>query len=182
MGFRVLCAAAAVVAGVGSADAATVTHDIVFTVTDAYDLTSYFDYEIEEMVEVRTDLPGFWGFATGSSTRGILEIVETVATQLTVRLVVAGTAVFEADDASGTIEAFYAVSGISGYKMDGLRWTGTSGKLEYTYDGSPDFTFADATISLAPIPLPATAALLPMGIGALAWMRKRRRLADRPLG
>ena len=175
MDIRALCTAAAVFIGVGSAaDAATVTHSIVFTVTDAYDLTSYFDYEKEEHVDRRTELSGFWGFATGSSTRGTLEIVEESSGHLEISLTVAGNVIFEADT-SGTSEDFYAVDGISGYIMEGLRWTGASGTFDYTKDGQPDYTFADATISLAPVPLPPAVALMPMGLGTLALLRKRRR-------
>ena len=56
------------------------------------------------------------------------------------------------------------------YDGDGFRFSGDG------YQGSADAITATFTIvELAPVPLPASVALLPLGIGALAMMRRRRR-------
>ena len=53
----------------------------------------------------------------------------------------------------------------------------TDGLHGYFYvDEYSQFTILDIK-DLAPVPLPSAIALLPLGLGALAFMRKRRRTA-----
>lgn len=58
------------------------------------------------------------------------------------------------------------------YYGAGFHFSG-DGYWGHAFSITSTFTIVD----LAPVPLPASAALLPMGIGALALMRRRRRLA-----
>ena len=180
MYIRSLCAAAVVAVGVGQADAATVvTHDIIFTVTYAVDRQEVEIFEEDEVrfENIDTPLAEFWGVPVGSPARGTLTISNDVPNpygDVFVSLVVAGTTLYN-EVADGTFDDFDGIQGISGYLWESIRWQNGSGFLWYTYDGRPNYTFADATITLAPVPLPAAAALLPLGIGALALMRRRRR-------
>ncbi len=153
-----------------AAEAATVSRRVSFTVVSAFD--SYWPGD----ERIDTPLPGFWGFGTGSSERGTLTVSDCAgAGCLFAELVVAGRTLFS-ENVSGTFDKFSGLQDeVSGTKWEEIAWNGLSGVLQYTFDGHPDYTFADATIELAPVPLPAPAILLPMGIGAVAAMRKRRR-------
>ncbi|WP_306608556.1 VPLPA-CTERM sorting domain-containing protein [Paracoccus sp. WLY502] len=60
-----------------------------------------------------------------------------------------------------------------------ISWDGTTGSVYYYYDEQDHVwdRMVTGTIQLAPVPLPASAALLPLGIGALVLVRRRRRTA-----
>lgn len=175
MSIRTLIAAAvtAVGAAVGIGQAEAATHDIVFTVTDAYvaHVPIYDDQEPS-----REDLPGYWGFLTGNPVRGTLTVSDgpDMGT-LIATLIVGGTTLYD-HLVSGSANDFTGIEGSSGFVWDALEWNGSTGLFQFTQDERPQITLADASIALAPVPLPATAALLPIGIGALALMRRRRRL------
>lgn len=177
MNVRALCAAAVVAVGVGQAEAATVTHKVIFTVTEAVD-TYYpvYDGGPSDAPNVDTHRDGFWGLETGKPTRGTLTVSDDClgfGCPL-VKLVVAGTTLYD-DVAEGVLNSFEGIQGFSGYKWEYIKWNGSSGIFQHIYDATPTVTFAEASMTLAPVPLPATAALLPLGVGALAMMRKRRR-------
>lgn len=176
VGLKAMCAAAALMVGVGQAEAATVTHNIVFTVTDAYD-RYYPDYGTDpSLPPSRTNRDEFWGFKVGEALNGTLTITKECVNLgcLMAKLIVAGTTLYD-QKVSGTFDAFEGIKGSSGYLWEYIAWDGISGLFQYTYDNSPIVTYADATIELAPVPLPMAGTLLPVGIGALAMMRKRRK-------
>ncbi|GHG11266.1 VPLPA-CTERM sorting domain-containing protein [Paracoccus aerius] len=55
-------------------------------------------------------------------------------------------------------------------------WASDDGRWSYhAWYSAAKFTVVEIVDTPAPVPLPATAALLPLGIGALATMRKRRK-------
>ena len=160
MGIGNWCFGLAAAMAVGTAaEAATVAHKIDFTVTEAFD-----EYIAEDETEVsyRTPLPGFWGFETGETNRGTLTISECGTRCVLVDLVVAGRSLFS-DLGEGSTDDFFAVSDDIDYSWLNLWWTGTSGIFQYDQDRRPYYSFAEANISIAPVPLPAPAMLLPVG-------------------
>lgn len=176
MGIRALCAAAAVVVGMGSA-AEAATYTGTFTLVSAvkeYETSNPGDPDLPD-----EELPGHWGVATGNTVEATFNIN-----------VYADWVVFEVFH--GNIEIFneriYASgSGYTGgqsgwadsyYGWKELTWDGAqSGSVVYWGENYPWYAVIKGTFSIdpAPVPLPATAALLPLGIGALVAVRKRRR-------
>lgn len=66
-----------------------------------------------------------------------------------------------------------AVNFWSGATSD--RYTSTDGRFEWFSGEENSYFEVVAAPDMSPIPLPASAALLPLGIGALAMIRKRRK-------
>lgn len=56
-----------------------------------------------------------------------------------------------------------------------LSWNGKSGTWLYAPDDGSFEPYATVSFQIAAIPLPASAALLPIGVGALATLRRRKR-------
>lgn len=170
VGLKAMCAAAALAVGVGQA-AEAATYDVIFTITTAQH--DYLDFDDGQKV-TRTYLPEWWGVEVNTPMQGILEIgADAVAS-----LVVNGRSFFGQADATQWQDAENSwTEGQGGVWYSYMTWTGAAGAWYHTADHRPDYYDVYADISLAPVPLPMTAALLPLGIGALALMRKRRRLA-----
>ncbi|WP_103171623.1 hypothetical protein [Paracoccus sp. SY] len=170
MGIKALCAAAAVVAGVGSAEAATVDH-VKLT------LTAEYICEAGECDEPAPSVAKFMGIPVGQSVYGDLHIGDKDA-DLFQRIVffskgtVNNLGYFRDDYSDGRYSERSSIEGLYAYL---INWNGLVGSLWYRDDDYPWSLDVSGTIELAPVPLPATAALLPMGLGALALMRRRRR-------
>lgn len=166
MGIRSLCAAAVVAVGFGSAaDAATVTHNIIFTM-NFLDGPQYH-----------------WGIKEGQKANGTLEIIEGSFDENWLTLTINGYSAYSGK-ASGSGGYYDGITGIVGYGYQVIQWGLTSGKFADAYDDEDGIfelqaegTMVLGTLPPSPIPLPAAAAFLPIGIGALAVMRKRRRSA-----
>lgn len=166
MGIRALCAAAAVVVGVGQAEAAT--YNVMFTIARA----DHVYYPADNSEYTITPLGEWRGMLVNSPLRGLLKLEEGITPILSV----GGKFLFGGGDAENYADGSWWQTNETLY--DYLTWTGAEGTWMRREDNLPDYLFVDADIQLAPVPLPATAALLPMGIGALALMRKRRRLVS----
>ncbi len=173
MSFRPMVLAAVMAVGIGQvADAALVEYDIVITVNRA----NYYYYPIGGENH-STPLGGWWGLKTGVPTAGILR-VQTYDTERAIAdLIIPGIdAIFVSEGYSYLRDGYYSWLGVGSSYVGGLTsltWNGNEGSLIYGQDHLPHYTIADASFSV--IPLPASAALLPLGIGAIAMMRKRRR-------
>ncbi len=174
MGIRALCAAAAVVVGVGSAaEAATV--DVVFTLTEAVE---HYMPPWDESAWVDTPLLVYNGLAVGSTYNGTLTVEDKpfnggIFTWAT--LLIDGKTIYDFI-VDGDLTAFHGQS--EGFiQWTTLDWDGAAGQFQYNHDILPYDTIVIGSFALAPVPLPATAALLPLGIGALAVLRRRRRLS-----
>ena len=76
------------------------------------------------------------------------------------------------DDRSGIIK--------DGDSLEYWLWGRGTSNTDYTKDIWQQFENQSAyfTVLPAPVPLPASIAMIPMGIGALALLRRRRRLPD----
>lgn len=180
MGIKALCAAAAVVvAGVGAVDAAVVRKDVTFTFSEAVrweegdlhdrtdDVFTYFDHHL--------------GLPVGSPIKGeltITDIADAWGEDLRwVNLVVGGVKLFADEVAfTGPRHAFFNDTR-TGWDWYRLELFDALGFYEYFDDDRPNAYTATGTFSIAPVPLPASAALLPLCFGALALLRKRRRSA-----
>lgn len=59
-----------------------------------------------------------------------------------------------------------------------LTWNGNTGSISYSFGDLWSYEAAKIELGtyVAPVPLPAGAALLPLGLAALAMFRKRRRI------
>lgn len=168
MGIRALCAAAAVVVGAGSAaDAATV---------DRVSLTLDAEYICEmDICEDPEPAVDFYGLPTDGPVTGWLSIGDENSEWLRSITFTLGNSIIDFGRFQGT-SGEYQNADLLGFFTDFfIRWNGTAGSLSYRDDGAPWSLDVQGTIELAPVPLPATAALLPMGLGALAMMRRRRR-------
>lgn len=170
VGIKAMCAAAALAVGVGQTEAAT--YDVIFTITEAQH--DYLDFDNNQAV-TRTYLSEWWGMAVNAPLRGVLEMGADGIFPL---LTVSGLTLFRTPDAgqAGSSETSWTEG--TGAWYNTLTWTGSQGTWYRTEDQRPDYYNISADIRLAPVPLPVSAALLPMGIGALAFLRKRRRLVS----
>lgn len=214
MGIRALCAAAAVVAGMGSAEAATVANydfwlryegtafrDLSYASADeTTDIDFYGSTGPKEMPDgVKSTL--FRGLQIGDVIRAVVQVVhpdvpveddpyygnggrtpicqigpwDCTATNYTFPQTDGFFLAFDDVwdlDLKVVVGSAFIVDFWAGAYGNGIETT-DDGLYLYTYNRSHDtFTVVDQP---APVPLPATAALLPMGIGALAMMRKRRK-------
>lgn len=173
MGIRTLCAAAAVVVGVGSAaDAATYfgTFTLVSAIRE-YEAVYHGDPHLPDVV-----LPSYWGVATGDTVSATITVTDSPGGVL-FGISTAGGMIFDSplSLAGGVYRGFEKGDE---WGWEGLTWDGgMAGTIDYYGDMRPWFPVVKGTFTLAPVPLPAPAALLPIGIGALALMRRRRRLA-----
>lgn len=168
VGIKAMVAAAALAFGAGQ-PAQSATYDVMFTITKAEHIYSPLD----QVGGGITPLSEWWGMAVNTSLRGVLEYGENIFPVLTV----GGSRLFGEwgyawQDPPGTwIEQNFA------WNYNYLTWTGSEGTWLRWEDSEPDYYRIEGEFRLAPVPLPATAALLPLGIGALALMRRRRRLS-----
>lgn len=174
MGIRALCAAAAVVVGVGSAaEAATV--DVVATMVYAEYSTGPVD---DHSSWVITNPSEYWGIPNGQSLPGTLSMSDVVYDGFThawATFVVSGATIFD-HAVSGDFSSFYGMNTDKPFQFYSLEWNGKDGLFQYSSDMGNYLESVVIEFTLAPVPLPATAALLPVGLGALAMMRRRRRL------
>lgn len=177
MSIRTFCAAAVVALGVGQAEAATV-YDVIFTITKAKHLyiDDCYDEDGSYTTCVSTELlPDWRGMSVGDPLRGVFAVGDDGFATLDV----GGLRLF---GDWGAYQAYdgdaYWWEGSGGVWYTYLSWNGTAGTLFHSLDNRPDSYDTYASLTLAPVPLPATAALLPLGIGALAMMRRRRRVVS----
>ncbi|VDS07595.1 hypothetical protein PARHAE_00772 [Paracoccus haematequi] len=218
MGIRALCAAAAVVVGVGSAAEAATYRTTSLEMTVRYDGTHFSDvsyYDAKEGdaifqgdVEAGDTSLGLQSYLFGFPEIGtVFDFIVTVIVPLvpiddyyygnggrtpvcqlgpwdctdTNRTYGGNESIFLAWDddwivegplqVGQSIEVFYHM--IYGGN-DGIMYTNDgshvySHEIEYSY-----FTVLSVD-RISPVPLPATSALLPLGLGALAVLRKRRK-------
>lgn len=168
-------AAAAVAVGVGQAEAAT--YDVVLELTDQV----YFCV-IDECTEPEPDETDFEGIPLFTAIQGVLDISPDSFFTDWIRIT------FAFDGKVSDLGLFY--DEISHYEsVDNdpsqsywISWNGQSGSIGYGDDELPNdppygrIVFGDiSAVDVAPVPLPASAALLSMGFGALALMRRRRK-------
>ncbi len=179
MKFRSLVAAALLAVGLGQAAGAATVQTISFKLDrlSVYCMGGCNQYPSSQTHE-------FAGLRQGGSRLGQLYIDEA-ADGSTVEL-----ALSYGEDFSNTLfrhvlkrmdDGKYLFDSVSmvvpSWSISTVKWDGYSGSWRYypdTYSVEQDTTIS---FDLAPVPLPTTAALLPLGIGALAVMRKRRRNA-----
>lgn len=163
---RTLVASAAVAVGIGQA-AQAATHNIVFTITRA----EHIYYPADESVYEVTPLDGWWGLAAHTPLKGILDIADDDRATLDV----AGTRIVDGWYGADLPQGGRRWLQGDGFSYTTLDWYGDKGSVEYGADYLPDYYEADATVALAPIPVPASAALLPLGVAVLSSLRKRSR-------
>lgn len=176
MGIKSVCAAAALAAGVGPAANAATVHHVKITLADSYRCAVE---PCSAEVPLATD---FYGLPLGQALFGWLSIGDLDSEgyqEIT----------FSHD---GTIHSFgrfdtwYSNSFYLSIEVTRIAtqyfgagfyvsWGGTTGDLRYFNDDVPWSRDLRSPIELVPAPLPATAALLPLGIGALAMLRRRRK-------
>lgn len=187
MSFRSLVAAALLAVGVGQAsDAATIVgwRDAYGTphpvYREAYDVDLYFDqgyiggadnpieawgiYNKETPVSMRIMVdwfePDYWADVSVSSRGQDWSIIGS-ALQMNGNFIASGS------NPNG--EAF---------TLELSRFSDFAGYIDLADQAGSYYDWALLSVEnvrLAPVPIPATAALLPLGLGALAMMRKRRR-------
>lgn len=170
MGIRALCAAAAVAVGVGSAaEAATVSdHDVAITLNDVFYMCNYCNPG-ERPPTGDTAL----GLKKGVMEIGHLSIIED-AGRLDYTLTFTGGRVI-GTDLQKTNSIWTDYWGFNQFSWDAQTLVGS---IRLYNDSIPWESVVNIGIAdISTVPLPATAALLPMGIGALAVVRKRRRRA-----
>lgn len=199
MGIRALCAAAAVVVGAGSAaDAATYRYELTYQ-NSLFSDAEVWRIEPEELLFAGNlnSTDDLWGIPTAlpgivPGTKVMFELIFDAGK--VVRCMIGS---FDCHPGK-TVYARWGESPIfTEHEFMEMRFSGEAqiGTLVELYDirnaaghvfSTPDyyisvwsrysyFTVSDLTPGIAPVPLPATAALLPLGIGALAILRRRRR-------
>lgn len=176
VGLKAMCAAAALMVGVGQAEAAVMpspygTYDVEFTLEGVY---SACNITCEDPVQVP-----YAGMSLGDTQRGVLDIREG-SNPYTIVVDFSWVGGVLADDLEliGTVGNSYANSlyfALSWERIGGL-FTGMFTGVNYPLNNGDieqlnDFRFTE----IAPVPLPMAGTLLPVGIGALAMMRKRRK-------
>lgn len=169
-----LCAAAALAVGAGQAQAATVDR-VTLTLTGEYHCF-YSDGDCSGFGPVPS-FDCFYGLPVGQAITGWLSIGDpdehrNQAISFTVNDFVyrlGGQFIDYFSDRN-----YHQASDCCSFL---IAWNGATGSISYMDDASPWSTEVYGTISIAPVPLPAAAALLPLSLGALAWIRRRRRLA-----
>ena len=171
MGIRALCAAAAVVvAGVGAVDAATVDH-VKLTLNAEYICEEGECGEPAPSISSFRDIPigsAIYGdLVIGDRDEDLFQIIQFVSKGTTYHL-----GRFLDWQSTGNYIEDAAMDFFYWYQ---INWNGSEGSLRYRDDNVPWSLEVQGTIELAPVPLPATAALLPLGIVALAMLRRRRR-------
>lgn len=170
-----MCAAAVVAVGVGSsADAATVVHKV--NIKLIYAEEQIWSDDISEIIG-RNVYEEYWTIPTGQTRRGAISVEELPTGQVRAIVTVGSNIVADlvGEGSVNSIDIFFDRSG-GGYDWTALTWENGAGALEKSYDYTFRTFGARANIvSPPPVPLPAAGALLPLGIGALAAMRKRRR-------
>lgn len=170
MGIRMLCLAAAAAVGVGQAGAATVRYDAYYTLTS---ISVVCDGGCERYPEEEVNV--YAGIRDGQTAKGQLTITDDVPGQIHLefrygaelaRLLFRNTLSLRAD---GSYRYAFADVRVSWDGILGVfnEWPPTS-RIEQK-------TSVEFGILPAPIPLPASAALLPIGLAALTMIRRRRK-------
>lgn len=176
---RRLFLAVAAVLGLGSgAQAATVNAS--FTLVSAIDVHDPLNPDVEPKQPDR-QLSEWWGVPVGKTVAATVTIGEGTAEWLRFTLRTASEVIFDDFVAiSGT--SFYG--GIAGpdWGWTTLEWDGSlfgSGSILAKGAEDPWFKeiYGEFRLQPAPVPLPFSATLLPLGFGALAAIRRRRRSA-----
>lgn len=184
VGLKAMCAAAALMVGVGQAEAATARCER----SDAYDppiygtkLTYDFDVFIRQGFIDNEDNPIE---AYGPYSKNVAVPMRANITSLPADYC-ADITLSSLGQTWQTTESFGTLGFVAfGNTADGGRFVfslfndliGDSLDIEWHTADSYAWVLLDIeNVRLAPVPLPATAALLPVGIGALAMMRKRRK-------
>lgn len=169
MGIRALCLAAAAAVGVGQAEAAT--YQVRLTLT-AHDYSCYYCEGYP-----KPKVGKFAGLSEGQSVAATLTI-DTIPYQASFS--------FEYPEGSVSSRGYWFEVSPNAYtnlaNEGSFSYSAISGMIAGSYfyfehdgiTGWGEYAAFDFT-ELAPVPLPASAALLPLGIGALAIVRKRRR-------
>lgn len=189
VGLKAMCAATALMVGVGQAEAAVMplplgSYEILMTFENA---SVYCRYDCED-----EQVHPFVGISVGETKRGTLNILPVWDFQnggyypdsIGLDLTWEGGTIFQPmysltrleDDRNyflnGLLDAFdfsFTNGLINGMFSTDRGVDGTGGRLEQINK----FSF----IEVAPVPLPMSVALMPLGLGAFAMMRKRRRLS-----
>ncbi|WP_306752806.1 hypothetical protein [Paracoccus actinidiae] len=179
MDIRALCAAAAVAVGVGQA-AEAATLDVTFEITS---LELFCETGGDCSDEVEPVVTDFMGMPLFTLMTGVLTLPDPIASPSGVPFA-EGLISFLTQGISYELGYFIQEDEDKVYREEFPFWDyritfqDGIGELFYRDDDYPFSVGVEGVftpIELAPVPLPATAALLPMGLGALAMMRRRRR-------
>lgn len=167
---KVLCKRAM---GIGQAKAATLQKEMLFTLLSGERIHSDgYDHYVDETYT------SFWGIDVGSTAYALITIDYAEAgehftdfmVQLGQNTIFDGQLSLRPED---LLKSF--VHNYLAFSWVDVIWDGEEGQIIYTSDNRPYYEEVRATLTPAPVPLPATVALLPFGIGAFAVMRRRRR-------
>ncbi|VDS08851.1 hypothetical protein PARHAE_02036 [Paracoccus haematequi] len=186
LGIRALCAAAAVVVGVGSAAEAATSR---CAYSDMYDLKGEriaYDFDLY-FKEGQVGEPGNYIEAFGIYTRDVPIPMRMNAIFLPSDYCADITLSSQGEEwsvaSSGWVSEFFA----TGINPDGAKyslaldpWSPSESFVDLEYWDGIQTTWVLLSVDNirpAPIPLPSAAVLLPVGVGALTVLRKRRRSA-----
>lgn len=175
MNIRTVVLSAAMAVGVGQAEAAS--YDVIFTLTRAEHVyTPTF-----EDPQIVTPLDEWWDIPANNPVSGLLQFHQDASGRTVAMLYAGPSIIFEypwRSEMSSDGE-YFGQATFGGVWYTDLWWSSADGKgrVAHSDDHRPNYYFAEATFELAPVPLPPTAALIPLGIGALAALRRRRRLS-----
>jgi hypothetical protein len=166
---RALLGAAAVAVSVGAAaEAATIeAYNVRITLDDVQYWCNFC-----QSGETPPEINSAFGLDEGSSAVGSLSIT-TDEERLSYSLTFGSSSV-----AGSNLMLFDGLwTDFGGFNR--FSWNAGTGAITLLDDGTPWEQVTQLSLTeVAPVPLPATAALLPLGLGALAMMRRRRKAAN----
>lgn len=177
MGMKLALAAAILAAGIGQAGAATVEERPGwFTLTSFQffcpgDCSQYPHVDTKSFLGIREGQSALARFTISTSDDG--EIVD-----LSMHFRSPSSSVVFSESLARQENGSYLYDSIDHvnccYRSE-ISWNGKSGMWRYEGDGGGFDPYATLSFQIAAVPLPASAALLPIGIGALAMLRRRKR-------
>ncbi|WP_103173790.1 VPLPA-CTERM sorting domain-containing protein [Paracoccus sp. SY] len=171
MSFKTLCAATAVVVGLSSAADAASVHNVGFSLNEG-------GYCEPQPCTPPSNTGYFLGFETNKWYSGKLRFSDpdelgqiNISFSDSTWPLAYSLGQYTLNPAS--LEHYHMVSGLPDFI---IRWDGEIGEFYYRI-GSRErhLEYSGSFRAIPPVPLPASAALLPLGLGALAMMRRRRK-------
>ena len=175
MDFRSVVLAMVIAVGAGQAGAATVEKlDAWFTISslDAGCIGSCDSYP-DSMTKY------FGGLREGQTTSGVISLTESadgdsIGLSWSFGSPKVGFSGILDRLADGTF-LYDSINDVLCCYREWATWNGETGVWRLETDGGGVDQYVTVNFKLAAIPLPASAALLPIGVGAFAMMRKRRK-------
>ena len=177
MGMKLALAAAILATGIGQAGAATVEERPGWFTLTSFELFCYGGCD----GYLNVDTKNFLGIREGQSALAHFTI-STSDDGETVDLSMRYGSSFSSVAFSGSLAKqengtylYDTIDHVICCSRERLSWNGKSGTWLYAPDGGTVEPYATVSFQIAAVPLPASAALLPIGIGALAMLRRRKR-------